>query len=279
MERALCADLYGNGRPKIDVGDWRLTVLQNKHGRAGTGNSLEMLVTLENSRAGAPRGRGNVLRQRPPGFMAIDLQPNGLERRGSLRWTKAWGYPADAWRIEVPSWPTDARDVPLPPRLSVCWIEDETPNVHRRLTHQDPATKFEDAFQDRRVKVDDMTVTVESIAVEKWRFAEDGGEDSECLVVRLGHEPHDKPIWVQLRGLESHGEMHLFYPKAGKVTAVFRHVTRDAAQNQGFTLNLISLDAFKKEATHRVRSEQLKLPSPSPYDIGPQRIQLEKPGG
>ena len=111
-----------------------------------------------------------------------------------------------------------------------------------------------------------MNVTLESVQVEK-RIVEGYAQPVECLVVRLRHDA-GKPILVQLAGLQSKGEEHQFYAKAGKVTAVFRGISQAQAQDNEFILRLTSLNALKndKKNTFHLSAQDFPLPVPDGAD-------------
>jgi hypothetical protein len=91
--------------------------------------------------------------------------------------------------------------------------------------------------------------------------AEDDPVETSCLVVRLRY-PKGDPVVVQIGGLPEHCQEHRLYEAAGKYTGVFWPITETQA-NGNFSLNVISLDAFKKR--HSLAGELL-LKAPATLD-------------
>ncbi len=139
-------------------------------------------------------------------------------------------------------------------------------------------------FKDRSLKVDGEDIIIESVREEK-RLVMKGPDTSEprpCLVVRLrragpdGKSMPGRHIWVQLQGIDPAGEEHLYYSEVGKYTAVFYDVTD--AEKKSFSLNLVPLDAFKKQAESQNNAANiLDLPAPAEGDTGPRRVLLQQP--
>jgi hypothetical protein len=272
FERSLIADhKYYGARWTVKKKPWQLSVLENMQGRSGA-SSLELMVALENWEKVRPQGERSVLGQWPPGFKWFELKA-GTPGRFGVRWQNEAYYPAPVWRCNVADWPGDVNK-PARPELDAWWIDNTIPDTEiRTLRHKDSAIAFEDEFK-QQTRVDDVQVWIESVTVEQ-RAEPGGSETTPCLVVRLRHEPKDKPVWVWLTGLDAKGAEHRFYSEAGKVTALFRKITHDYAQENGFALNLISLVAFKQKAErdgYHVTSRELNLPAPSPQDSRPEPV-------
>jgi hypothetical protein len=274
FERGLLSDQVGTGVPKCDKDSWRLAVLRNGHERGGGKSALRLLVSIEDWKNVVPERR-DVLEQPAPGFKWFELHAGGEKRdpsqRIALRWQNVPYYPAHVWSLDVDRWPGDVTQ-PLLPLLDAWWVEDRMPNPDRTLSHQ-IGLHLEDEFRGREEILDGDHVVIENVAVEKHHGL-GRAQPGDCLVVRLRHDL-GKPVFIQLTGLEPIGEEHRFYAQAGKVTAIFRLVPGLAAQNSPFTLNLISLDAFKKKAErngYHVGSRELKLQAPSYQDTGPQTV-------
>jgi hypothetical protein len=268
-EFATRSSMQGKPSRNGKEGSWLLAVHQNQHEQSTlTGNSLNLLLTLENYKSVLPLN--GLLEQLEPGFKWFELKAGG-EPPAGLRWSNVSSYPAPAWNLRVAKWPIRGEYL-APPEMDAWLIDDPSPRVHHLTLQHDPTKDLEEEFK-QPVHVRGGEVAIESVRQEDREVTVTPGDRKlrPCLVVRLRHEP-GKPIWVQLRGPGSlEGEEHHFYRAAGKVTAIFWPVRRVAEEE--FTLHLISLEAFKQDAFH----VRLLLPTPTPGDRGPLRVTLEKP--
>jgi hypothetical protein len=262
FERALISNLPGfEKKPRCPSGDWQLAVLQNKQLRIQGHHGLEMLVTLEELRKLKQK---DLLEQHRPKFVWFELKAAGKYPPG-LRVFNEWNRQGPAWKLHMTEWPD--LDLPLTPQLDAWWISSANPV---QFNTADYHLELKDRENVKKVNGKD-TVTIESAKFEE-RLVKGRGL-TKCLVVRL-HYDMEGPVWAQLDQLKYDGEEHHFYTNAHKVTAVFYAVT-EAQIELGFTLKLVSLDAFKnnKNTTLRVSSEELqpKLSTPN-LDPGPDRV-------
>jgi hypothetical protein len=259
FQRGLFEDAYRQHKfyGRHDHGDWRLSIWRNRH-LSGT-NELDILMSLEDRRDISVEPE--ILRQPRRGFMWLEQTAGGQSQPG-LRWETVWNYPGPAWKLNHLNWPrsADGRHL-LPPELSVWWDPNPNPDPQNTISHDDRTKRFEDELRGQERALVNSKVTIESVEVDERHPVPGNPEGTPCLVVRLAHEL-DRPVWVQLSGVEAEGSEHRFYDKPGKVTAVFWPVSRDVAQS-GFTLNLISLAEFRKKAPHRADAKDLNLSTPT----------------
>ena len=235
------------GKPKAEENGWRLAVIQNQQVAP---NGLEMLATLE----ALVKPGETSLRQYKPREVWMELKPQqNKEERFALHWGNTEGYPAPAWRFDVPEWPRDpAAGGADRVALRVWWNPDQdTPPAARLEKRND----FQDPLQDLRNRmikaVDGASTTIESVPcrgppahveVEPDRY-----EVRSCLVVRVSHAPN-KPVWVRPRGIDLAGSADHFYSSANKYTGLFWPITPDGARKDLAALDVYSLEEFKRGA-------------------------------
>ncbi len=279
LERRLSVEEYARRAPVHQQAtqdgratEWQLAVHQNRHERfpskTSTGNGLQVLAMIESTQV-APRreAAGDAIVDQPkPWFQWFELASDQTVPTG-LRWRNDFRFPAPAWRLHVADWPTKGGEL-APPTLEAFWTAGGMTDGYVVKAHapgRDPLTEFRDVKS-----VDGIEVTIEGIDDEEREVEVAPGrtEKHHCMVVRLRHTP-GKPVLVRLTDINKRnidGEEHYFYQKPGKVTAVFWPVRslREAA----FTLQLISVDAFKRQAM----SVKQALPTPRNDDDGPQPV-------
>jgi hypothetical protein len=229
---------------------WRLAVLQNQRvAPAG----LQMLLTLEKQ----DLTQAATLRQWTPAKTWFEVTPPPeVKTPVSRRWHYQPGYPAAAWSVESPEWPS-AGATPARPLVRAWWSPDASALVGETLERGKDFTSLKDVL-DRPLTVDREKVFVESVQLERHLVELKPGvgdaasqrEDQMCLVVRVSH-PLGHPVWAELRGLETKGAEHRYYTNAGKYTAIFWPVTPDQADKALKGLAVYSLPAFKSDAEKR----------------------------
>src|SRR5262249_27009473 len=121
-------------------------------------------------------------------------------------------------------------------------------------------------------KEEQGTVVIESIRHELREVESRPGEKKkeECVVVRLSY-PKGRPFFADIPN--AIGAEHRFYTDAGKYTGVFFRLTESQAKEQINTINLFSLENFKRKAIH---VPGLELGEPNPREARPQ--QENEPG-
>lgn len=258
FERVLMGEDYMRYRPNMENYGWLMTILQNQ---LKPDRSVEMLVALENRKDRAPKS--GTLQQIRPRFTWIEVKPQGTEEPIALRWGDVPGYPAPAWSLTVPQWPSRAGATEAAkPLISAWWNWEEDPPRAATLKRAVGAD-FQNHFRGRETSIGAEVdkVIIDSVTIEERPIETKPGakEQVSCLVVRLSH-PAGKPVWVQLDGLEVQGQEHHFYTQANKYTGIFWAVKKDVAQDKLLALDLFSLDRFKRTPT--TSRMELKLDEP-----------------
>jgi hypothetical protein len=242
FERVLYGNDYG-WKPRREQDGWLLSALQNQ--LKPDDRSLEMLVTLENSKDRAPKD--GTLRQIKPRGVWLEVKPEGTDTPVAVRWREVVGYPAPAWGLRISDWPARPGGTePARPVLRAWWnAEEDFPSAAR--LRRIPNENFETAFLGLETEVEQDAanrVAVESVTVESREVEDRPGEKVSCLVVRLRF-PKGKPVWVQPEGLNLQGQEHRFYYSAEKYTGIFWEVDQATVQDKLTALNLLSVDKFK----------------------------------
>ena len=165
-------------------------------------------------------GRETILEQINPRDAWIEVKaPPEVSAEFSTRWSFLAGYPAPAWSVEVPDWPSYAGTAAAArPELKVWWNPDEEARSGAEL--QVLPLLLE---KNRPVVVhNEKNVLIESVTIEKHRVEVRRGvvETRSCLVVRLRHEIN-RPIITRLELAEAEGAEHRLYAKAGKYTGLY----------------------------------------------------------
>jgi len=259
-------------KPSEQSNGWRLAVLQDQQIAP---NRLQMLATLE---ALVKRGETS-LRQFKPREVWMELKPQlNQEDRFALHWGNMEGYPAPAWRLDVPEWPRDlGTGGPARPALRVWWNPDQEPPWTARL---EKPTDFQDPLQLRnreRKGADGESTTIESVSVEDHRVEvePDRYEEQSCLVIRMSHAPN-KPVWVRPRGIDLAGLSDHFYTSANKYTGLFWPITEDGVKKDLDAIDVYLLEEFKREAVKRgFHIEMQGLTPPDSSDRPPRTIPLD----
>ena len=258
---------------KQDQDRWRMSVLANKLTRQGQAESLRIFGCLERKPADLDPDR---IRQVKPRLAWFRIEADDGDRSPeefSLRWHERMFYPGPVWQLDVPQWIKDiAGTGPARPRLNAWWCNPEdNPSPVRRFS-------LSGAGNARNLSgtcpVDDgKTVRIESIEIEDHPIEVAPGkpmENKSCLVVRLAF-PENSPYIVDpkgLEGVETAGFEHRLYTRANKYTGLFWPVNEP--QFQQFTkLSLISLDAFRSEASKQKNTAEFKLKQPRDDDPTP----------
>jgi hypothetical protein len=198
----------------------------------------------------------------------------------ALRWSNRPGYPAPAWTLDVPRWPSSpGTSSAARPTLRVWWNPDQDAPAAGGLD-RGPDFELDSGRAADPVPIEGNGVIVESVRVEDHPVETRPGarEIKTCLVVRLAHAP-GKPISVRPRGLVLAGSEQRFYAAAARTTALFWPVTRDEAAAMLTGLSLYSVEAFKAQAERRGFSIEMRdLAPPTPDDFPPQEIPIRGTG-
>jgi hypothetical protein len=264
FERVLFTKADYPWKPAQEQAGWRFAVLQNQLTEAG---GLQMLYTLEK----LYDRRESMLQQIKPRAAWFELGPVPGQPF-AVRWANQPGYPAPAWALDVPEWPTLAGPPPGPARPvpRVWWNPDQdTPRAVTLDRGRDFGALSE--LTGRPLQIEGDAVTLEDVRVEEHVVETQPGvrTPQSCLVVRLVYAP-DRPIWAEVRGVNAVGEEHRFYQSANRYTGLFWPVTAAAAEKALTRVGLISLAAFKRTAEQRGFALEMKdLPAPSGNDGRP----------
>lgn len=268
FERSLFSRSAYPWKPAQDHSGWRLALLQNQVSKAG---ELQMLTTLEKRFD----RREDTLQMLKPRLTWIEVQPpTEVPTPYSQRWGYQAGYPAPAWSIDVPAWPVrPGTEEPARPVLRVWWNPDQDTAPAITLDRGADFQRSADLIH-RSVLVENDQVHIANVTVEQRPIQTRPGviETKSCLVVHLRHSP-DKPVWVQVRGLNLTGQEHRFFTRAGHYTGLFWPVTVDGADVDLQSLSLYSLPAFKRHAERRgFRMEMRDLSLPAASDVRPRPL-------
>jgi hypothetical protein len=259
FERVLFSRADYAWRPAREVAGWRFAVLQNQQTEAG---GLRMLYTLEK----LFNRRESILQQIKPREAWFDVAAvPGAAAPFAVRWGNQPGYPAPAWRLDVPEWPVPARPAPR-----VWWNPDQDTPWAVRL---DRGRDFDGPSElaGRALQVEGDAVGLENVRVEEHVVETQPGVRTaqKCLVVRLVYAP-GRPLWAQVGGVNPAGQEHRFYQSANRYTGLFWPVTEAEAEKNLARLGLLSLTAFKRTAEQRgFTLEMPDLPAPEPNDRRP----------
>lgn len=261
-------------KPSTEKNGWRLAVLQDQ---LVATSGLQMLCTLEKAFSRLETSI-SVIRPREAWFELASASQS--EVPFSMRWSNRPGYPAAAWTLDVPRWPTSPGvSSPDRPILRLWWNPDQDSPASGGL---DRGSDFDlgTGRPSSPVPIEGNDVIVESVRVEDHRVETRPGvrEVKSCLVVRLSHT-RGKPIVVRPVGLVSAGAEQRYYSAAAKSTALFWPVTHDEAASRLTGLNLYSLNAFKAHAERRGFAIEMRdLPIPRPDDVPPQEVPIREVG-
>ena len=265
-EYKTASEFWKEGMETDKPSGWRLAVHKNRHDQdAPTALALDMLTTIENHR-NIKLSENDTLGQSLPSFRWFELHSPTGEGRG-LRWGNSFNYIAPAYTLRVAEWDHLNGKLLKPNLKAWWWYQADLPgNCYTRFEHRangDLSKEIKDQPQAPGVFLEGITFERRQVEVSPGQR-----EGQDCLVVRLRHErpgsaaPY-RPVWVRLRDRNYRGEEHHFYREPGKVTAVFWPIVR--LQEDSFTLHLVSLETFKRQAIHA----ELQLSQPDPRDLGP----------
>ena len=258
-------------RPTAKSAGWRATLLQNE---LFGDQSIQMLLTLEAFPTGSPNAIGQVR----PRQVWMEVNPAApATGRHAVRWNNQVGYPAPAWNVQSPKWPTLPNvTTPGTPSVRLWWdpFQSAIPSVVLRKGNA--FDSYRDLV-DRTVRVDADDVTLQSVTIEDHVLEIAPGKQAKvpCLVVRMRYAA-GKPVWASLEGVGPQGVEHRFYPEVGAYTGLFWRMPE--AEAEGITsLAINSVERFKREATARGYSiDMTGLKSPRTNDVRPDSpVELE----
>ena len=260
--------------PKEPVGEsdnWQLSVLANH--TAPSNPKLELMLALEPTTnqtsardAIAPLPSQSALRQVNPAFVWFGLEPTEGQGPFQLRVREKGEFPAAVWQLDVPQWLNNTAKSPDRPVLKAWWIPE---NVgYQASVNLDAPLDVDHLVVDAD---DGSRVTIESIRVEDHRIETAPGTAPElvsALVVRLAY-PKGKPFLVGQTKLgkdaAERSEQRVF-TSSDKTTAIFWPVTRSQIESGLKRLDLISLDAARRQAEQAKDFVQIRLAKPRAED-------------
>jgi hypothetical protein len=252
---------------RLDQNGWRIAVLANRQQRLAQNDRLQIVASLEQKQVDLGTDR---IQQVKPRFAWFRLDAEDVEhpeREFSLRWHERIFFPGPVWQFEVPRWIKDVTGQgAAKPTLKAWW--------HDAKTNWSAATGFRMKTPGNTSDLprvcsvaDGKTVTIESIRVEDHPVEIWPGkplQSESCLVLRLAY-PEGSPYVVDPRlmieGTEIAGHEHRLYSRANRYTGLFWPVNEDQ-RKQLSTLNLISIDAFRSEATIEKNAKTFELSRP-----------------
>jgi hypothetical protein len=244
FERALMTKLYFPKDQK-EHDNWVFALMQNSR---TPNRAAEMMASLE-SLANRPGDKG-TLQQVRPAFVWFEVKAPGASQPLWLRWTNLEKYTAPSWKFDIGRWPSLPGDVIARPVVDAWWISDRSVPPIARTLKRDTGKTLEQDFDNRKVEIEDEEIIIESVQIEKRSVSispRDKKDDVSCLVVRLRHKT-GKPVVAQLSGISTQGIEHRLYSEADRYTGIFWPVREE--QTQDLALQLISLESFKKIASH-----------------------------
>ncbi|QDU62430.1 hypothetical protein Pan216_32970 [Planctomycetes bacterium Pan216] len=266
FERAVYSQEEFPWKPNAEAAGWRMAVLQNQLLDQG---QAEMLLTLEDTK---DRARQLVLEQVRPQRVWFDVQTKPESSNPfSLAWRMQTGYPAPAFTLSVPHWPTlPGTTAPVQPLLSAWWTPNQATPPSVTLIRGSDFDNYRGIVA-RRVEVDNDLIEIESVNVEDHFVETTPGkfQKTTCLVVRVSYAAN-RPVWARLSGLGTTGFEHRYYTTVNQYTGLFWPTTADQVEEQLRALSLVSLDEFKREAKLRGFTLSLdKLQAPDPNSVRP----------
>lgn len=270
--RGLYTRTDGATTTRQEQSGWRGDVIQDQQLAE---QALQMLVALQKT----PDKSETVLEMLKPRDAWIELEPQTEGRPiFSQRWGYLAGYAAPAWSFDVPQWPRQASKAadgttrlggPARPTVRIWWNPDQETTFATRLDRGNHFNTLPELTK-RQIQVDGDMITIDSVQIEDHYVETRPGlrEVKSCLVVRISHAL-GKPVWSAVAGFQPEGHEHRFYSLPNKYTGLFWPVTQ-ATSAQLTRLSLISLSDFKKDATKRGFSMELKdTPIPQVNDNRP----------
>jgi hypothetical protein len=255
FERVLDGNDYKRfGHDSKEREGWLLTLRHNYY-RAGD-QSLEMLLSLENSRDRLPKGERDTIRQvRPqPQAVWLEVEPQGAEAPPSLfSWGPFPGYAAPTWRLNCRDWPPRAgTSQPANPRILAWWSWQNEPASFKTIDRTAGAAITDVVGRKALVPGGAGEVVIEGIEIRDGVSIEGApGELAQtgvtALVVRASF-PNKTPIWLDPVGVDHTARQHRYYNQAGKYTGIFWPVTRDTVQTSLRGISVYSVDRFKTDS-------------------------------
>jgi hypothetical protein len=227
-------------------------VLQNARIKKGMNQDplLQMTVSLEEmTHRTVVDGSLQVIR---PRFVWWELTAKDAVKPLRLSWGNLTAYPAPVWTLEAPDWNSLK---PQPEHSLSGWIwTDQFPQAVASPS-RDMRKPYSSDFQEL-IRFENQEVQIESIRFEDRdvEIEPDKSARRNCLVLRAHYTPKH-PVMFKLGGnVKPAGAEHYYYDheEGAKYTAIFWGVTEDQVNDRTFALDVISIDAVKKEGLSKV---------------------------
>lgn len=217
---------------------WQFGVAENRIDESGT---ARLVASLENRGAGETGFRVT----RPAAIWFEVASSNPRSNLPLLRWNFQPGYPAPAWKLDLPEWPplADGKTPSIPvPRA---WWKSSSLGVTSERIDFRTGTSFPPVqLGEDEIRIEGIGVETRNVQTKPGSGAE---ESRECLVVRLKGPP-GKPVWVDLVGIEPEGSEQRFFLPSGQSTALFWPISEEGAAGRLRQINLRSVNSFRKQA-------------------------------
>lgn len=253
-------------KPAVEQSGWRMAALQNQ---AVGDQSLQMLMTMEQ----VENSSQITMQQQTPREVWMTVAPaQQASSNFALVWGVQPGYPAPAWNLFVPQWPTIAGTGTLNrPVVSVWWNPNQESPAAATLEQGSDFQSYLNILN-RKLRIDDGDIEIESVSVEQHLVTVTAGQPKQsqpCLVVRVRYAAN-QPVWIRPRGIDRSGFEHRFYNGVNRYTGLFWPINADQAQTSLSSLSVISLQDFLDTASARQFQMQLNnLPTPDTSDVRP----------
>ncbi len=265
FEHSLFAEEVERSIPikKVSKDSWLISVLSNQINKKS--NSLHQVIAIEKNK-GTPK-----LQQVSPGFIWIEVKPKDGSAAGPAVWKRDYSYPAPALELKIGNWPAKDSREPTAAATALWWDDSKYP---ANSTYPIPWNKNQSVAQTNSTirgpnsrwsgKFLFETVEEERHVVETGARGETSLQD--CLAVRLEYAP-GKPVFVRMDQKEHPRlwEKHCDYAEANKYTAYFWPIPNN------FTLQVISLEDFKRECAEKGRTVRFEALAPN-YQNPPQMV-------
>ena len=258
---------------------WITGVVQN---RMTTSGQAQMLVTLEK----ANNEKDSVLQHSRPRFVWLEVDTKEPKTTPyQINWYFQPGFPAPAWSVTSPKWPTEIvpglgqlkGSTPAKPRIRMWWSPfQEVSGFRLERGHQ--FNNITDLVNEQ-IQLGNDNYVLESVRVENHPVQTSSPKygkppqqkQHNCLVIRMRY-PKGKPVIVDLKLPGLGGSEHHYYSSANKYTGIFWPVTPRQVNEVLREIRIIPLSLVKANAERdNYYAEIDDLSSPMPGEL---RLQM-----
>lgn len=246
------------------LNDWTLGAVENF--QEGSGGRLRTMATLEKNLGAADPD--SHIQQIHPTFTWFELADSKGRSDRPLRVVSQAHYPAPAFGMEVPFWPSD--ETGGEPVTMRTWWSQGTPRMASHLVLRGSEVLLGQRERKLDLERPEDEVILESVAIETCRvpYRQDGSVEPEvkdCLVVRLRYPPKSGPYFARVGADDWQGGVaHRFFHEAGKTTSIFWPATGDAKRIQELRVYNVT------ELKSRAMSRTMELGRPGPGNTRPE---------